>query len=191
MAGMLNGDRNPDTFLGVFRGVRGLYWTTLVLQVVDFATKTLQRLQVADPDATALGDADALNRRSADVRYAPIAVATATEGSISIPLAAAAGTFTSTATIPPNALVTTQVITGGVAYSGASTVTVGYAGNLSAFAGVADSDLTTIGFQGGQSYGKKQADVAAQPLVATVVLGGAPVVGSSALIWIRWSVPKP
>jgi hypothetical protein len=188
---MLNGDRNPDAFLGIFRGVRGLYWNTLVLQVVDFATKTLQRLQVADPDATALGDTDALNRRSADARYAPIAVATATEGSILMPLGSAAGTFQSTATIPPNALVTTQVVTGGTAYSAGSTVAVGYAGALSAFSAAAKSNLALANNEGGQAYGQKQADVAAQKLVATVVLGGAPVVGSSASVWVRWSVPKP
>lgn len=195
MAGTITGNIISQAGLGVYRGIRFLFWNIAlsVLQIVD-SSNTLARLQVADPDPTAAGDNDALNRKVGDLRYEP--AGSVKSGTIGFPLGGLlginAGTVSSTAKIPVGAVINdVQIVTGATACAGGSTATVGYVGQPTAYGIAADFNLTVPGFEGQQQAVRFQLDAVAREVLVTIVLGGAVVPLSSAYVFVSWSIPKP
>lgn len=96
---------------------------------------------------------------------------------IAVPIADPAGTFQSTATIPANSRVLRVDKTISEVFNGTPTVTVGYTGSLSAFAGTADTDLTSATTQ--ILSMNKASDSSARTVICTV--GGTPSQGAGVI----------
>lgn len=107
-------------------------------------------------------------------------------GTIEIPIGNTAGNFDSTATIPDTAIITrvsTKVTT---PYNGSATISVGYAGSVSAFQATGEN---VPGSSSEYQNTRTTPQISGSAQAVRVTLGGTPSAGAG-VCYVSWTMPQ-